>query len=86
MTCHICPFSSAVRISKSNKSLATYLVEINYEAVVHIGILVRIRVVGGDETDNPEIECEEEGAYWQHKAFCRHPQNCFRVVVSQHLL
>ena len=61
-------------------------VEINHEAVVHIGILASTRVEWGDETNNPEDECEEEGAYWQHKAFYRHPQNSFRVVVSQHLL
>ena len=61
-------------------------VEINRKAVVQIGILVPTRVVGGDETNNPEDECEEERAYWQHKAFCRHPHNSFGVVVRQNLL
>ena len=61
-------------------------VEINLETVGQIGILGAPRVVGGDEANSPEDECEEERAYWQHKAFYRHPQNNFRVVVSRHLL
>ena len=61
-------------------------VEIYHETVVHIEILGATRVVGRDETDDPEDEREEERAYWQHKALCRHPQNSFRVVASQHLL
>ena len=60
-------------------------VEIYHETVVHIEILGATRVVGGNETDDPEDE-REEGGYWQHKALYRHPHNSFRVVVKQHLL
>ena len=67
---------------KIEQEIILLSVEINHEAVKHIGILCG-RVVGGDETDDPEDEREEERAYWQHKALCRHPQNSFRVVASQ---
>ena len=43
-------------------------VDINCEAVSHIGILTISRWVGLDEPDNPENDAEEDGADGQDKA------------------
>ena len=60
-------------------------VEIYHETVVHIEILGATRVVGRDETDDPEDQREEERAYRQDKAFY-HPQDGDLHVVVGHLI
>ena len=53
--------------------------------VRHIEILGATRVVGGDDTNDPEDQREEERAYRQDKAFY-HPQDGDLHVVVGHLI
>ena len=62
------------------------LVEVNRETVSHVLIMSVTRRVGSDYTDNPEDQCEDQRADWEHHAACHPHQGGAYLVADLTLL
>ena len=61
-------------------------VEVICETVSHVWILSVTRRVGSDYTNNPEDQCEDQRADWEHHAACHPHQGGAYLVVGLTLL